>query len=129
MAVGDSLFSRGFDSAVFPAIFHQDPRYFYMGPAQPFRKRLWHALSTGIICRGDNGKLEPNYSHFAGNAAAGALSSLYHPASDGPGKLALDNSLLRLGFDGLDATLREFIFSHITRHKPPYANGEPADQP
>jgi hypothetical protein len=127
--IGDSLFSRGFDTAVFPALFHQDPRYFYMGPAQPIRKRLIHAIETGIITRGDNGHLQPNYSHFAGNAAAGALSTVYHPASTNAGQLALTNTLLRIGFDGLDGLLREFVIVHLVRHKAPYANGEPAGTP
>ena len=38
-AYGDALFGRFFGSAIFPSIFRQDPRYFYMGPAQPTKKR------------------------------------------------------------------------------------------
>jgi hypothetical protein len=126
-AFGDGLFSRFFDSAVFPSIFRQDPRYFYMGPSQPGKKRLWHALSTGLIVRGDNGRLEPNYSHLVGNASAGALSTVYHPAGTGAATLALDNTLIRIGGDAAQALLREFVLDHVHHNKPPYANGEPSD--
>jgi hypothetical protein len=124
-AFGDALISRQLDSALFPAIFHQDPRYFYMGPAQPGKKRLWHALSSGLIARGDNGRTQINYSHLVGNAGAGALSSFYHPASDGPGTLAVDNMLLRIGADAAQAFVREFVLDHLHHNKPSYANGEP----
>jgi len=128
-AFGDALFSRQLDSAFFPAIFHQDPRYFYMGPAQPGKKRLWHALTNGIFARGDNGGTEINFSHLLGNAGAGALSSLYHPASDSAGKLALDNTLLRIGGDAAQGFVREFVLDHLHHNKASFANGETAPAP
>jgi hypothetical protein len=127
-AYGDALFGRFFGSAIFPSIFRQDPRYFYMGPAQPKKKRLLHALSAGIIARGDNGKPQPNYSHIAGNAAAGALSTVYHPADHSAGSLALDNALIGIAGGAVQGLVREFVLKPFTHKVPAYANGktEPA---
>jgi hypothetical protein len=127
-AYGDALFGRFFGSAIFPSIFRQDPRYFYMGPAQPKKKRVLHALSAGIIARGDNGKPQPNYSHIMGNAAAGALSTVYHPPDHSAGSLALDNALIGIAGGAVQGLVREFVLKPFTHKVPAYANGktEPA---
>jgi len=117
---GDGLIGRNLSSALFPAIFHQDPRYFYMGPSQPLKKRVWHAVSAGVIARGDNGRLQPNYSHLLGSASAGALSSVYHPASDSAQSLALNNALFSMSGTAIQCLLREFVWSHVTTHVPDY---------
>ncbi len=123
-AYGDALFGRFFGSAIFPSIFRQDPRYFYMGPAQPTKRRVIHALSAGIIARGDNGRLQPNYSHIAGNAAAGALSTVYHPADHSAGSLALDNALIGVAGGAVQGLVREFVLKPFTHKVPAYANGK-----
>ena len=125
-AYGDATIGRMLGSAVFPSIFRQDPRYFYMGPANSMPKRVKHALLAGMIARGDNGKWQPNYSHLLGNASAGALSTLYHPDSNGPGDLALRNALIGIAGGGFQALLREFVWSHFTTKVPKYAKGKPA---
>ena len=43
--------------------------------------RTWHALSSAVVTRADNGKLQPNYSHLLGNLAAGGIANAYHPES------------------------------------------------
>jgi hypothetical protein len=124
-AYGDALLGRTLGSAIFPTIFRQDPRYFYMGPASPTRARLKHALLAGLVARGDNGRWQPNYSHIAGNASAGALSSVYHPASNSAGSLALDNALIGIGGGAVQGLIREFLWSHFTSKVPSYAKGKP----
>ena len=123
-AYGDALFGRFIGSALFPSVFHQDPRYFYMGPSQPKKKRILHALSAGVIARGDNGRLQPNYSHIAGNAAAGALSTVYHPADHTAGQLALDNALIGIAGGAVQGLVREFVLKPFTHKVPAYANGQ-----
>jgi hypothetical protein len=125
-AYGDALLGRTIGSAIFPSIFHQDPRYFYMGPASPTRARLKHALLAGLVARGDNGRWQPNYSHIAGNAAAGALSSVYHPASNSAGSLAAANALIGIGGGAFQGLIREFLWDHFTSKVPSYAKGKPA---
>jgi hypothetical protein len=126
---GDAFIGRNIGSGLFPVIFHQDPRYFYMGPSHPLKQRVWHAISAGIIVRGDNGHLQPNYSHIAGNASAGALSSVYHPASNSAQSLALDNALIGIGGTAVQGLIREFLWSHFTTHVPAYAKGKPPAPP
>ena len=128
-AFGDAFLGRNIGSGLFPSIFHQDPRYFYMGPANPTKTRLLHALSAGVVVRGDNGHLQPNYSHILGNASAGAISTVYHPAGTGAGKLALTNALIGIGGTAVQCVLREFVFNHVTKGVAPYAKGKPADIP
>jgi hypothetical protein len=128
-AYGDALFGRFLGAAIFPSIFHQDPRYFYMGSAQPTSSRLWHAISSGIIARGDNGRLQPNYSHVMGNAAAGAFSTVYHPAGTSAGSLAGRNALYGIGGGAVEGLFREFVLNHFTHNVPGYAKGKPADAP
>jgi len=75
--------------AVYPSIFHQDPRYFYKGKGS-FRSRALYAISTTVIAKGDDGRWEPNYSSLLGNFSAAAISNLYVPASDrgfSPGRI------------------------------------------
>jgi len=47
--------------AVYPSIFHQDPRYFYKGKGG-IRSRALYAISAAVIARGDDGRRKPNYS-------------------------------------------------------------------
>jgi hypothetical protein len=125
-AYGDAVIGRVFGSAVFPSIFRQDPRYFYMGPASSTAKRLKHAALAGLIAKGDNGKWQPNYSHVLGNASAGALSTVYHPDSNGPGELAFDNAVIGIAGGAFQAIIREFVWPHFTHNVPTYAKGKPA---
>ncbi len=126
---GDALFGRFIGAAILPSIFHQDPRYFYMGPAQPTSSRFWHAISAGVVARGDNGHTQPNYSHILGNAAAGALSTVYHPAGTSAGSLAGRNALFGVLGGAIQGLTREFIFNRVTHNVPGYAKGKPADDP
>jgi hypothetical protein len=47
-----------------------------------FRHRFWYALSTTVMCKGDNGNWQFNYSNLAGNFIGGAISNVYYPAAD-----------------------------------------------
>lgn len=100
--------------AIFPSLLHQDPRYFYKGTGSLWA-RAGYALSTAVMCRGDNGKWQPNYSGVLGDMAAGAASNLYYPSNDRTGlSLTVENGLLSAAFDGVGDLLQEFIFHHFT---------------
>jgi len=104
--------------AVLPALFHQDPRYFYKGTGS-FWSRAGYALSTAVICRGDNGHWQANYSGVLGDLAAGAASNLYYPRNDRTGvSLTIENGFLSAAFDGAGNLLQEFVFHHFTTGKP-----------
>jgi hypothetical protein len=71
-----------FSNSLFAPIFHEDPRYYVMGPGHPFLKRLVYAGTRCIISRTDSGRSIPNYALFAGNAAGAALTVTYYPAQN-----------------------------------------------
>jgi hypothetical protein len=121
---GDEVLSRTFSYAIYASIFRQDPRYFYMGPTNKTSTRFWHAALAGVIVRGDNGKTQLNYSHLLGSASAGAVSSVYHPASDSAGYLAGIDLGIGIAGHGVQALVREFVWPRFTTHVPKYANGK-----
>lgn len=107
--------SRMIGSAVFPALFHQDPRYFYKGTGST-RSRALYAIKSAVICRGDNGKPEFDYSHILGDMAAGSLANLYYPEkNEGPG-LIFTNSLIEVGGMAGTNLIREFLLRGFTTH-------------
>lgn len=67
--LGDRLIDGLLSQAVFPSIFHQDPRYFYQGSGT-VKSRLMHALSWAVILRSDSGHSTPNYSYLLGDLTA-----------------------------------------------------------
>ncbi|PYQ40227.1 MAG: carboxypeptidase regulatory-like domain-containing protein [Acidobacteria bacterium] len=110
--------------AVYPAIFHQDPRYFYKGEGS-IASRALYAVSAAVITRGDDGQLKPNYSHLLGSFSAAAISNLYYPAADRGASLVLFNGLASTGADAVANLIREFVLKQITSHVPQSANDEP----
>lgn len=114
------LLGRG----IFPAIFHQDPRYFYKGKGTIMSRTLY-AISASVMTRADNGHWQPNYSRILGNFSGAALSNLYYPASDRGASLILLNGLAGTGADAAANLIREFLLKRITSHVPEGANGEP----
>jgi len=110
--------------AVYPSLFHQDPRYFYKGKGS-IRSRALYAISSAFVARGDDGRRQPNYSRLLGNFSAAAISNLYYPASDRGASLVVLNGLATTGGDIVANLTREFLLKHFTSHVPKGANGEP----
>lgn len=123
-ALANHASSTLLERAVLPAIFHQDPRYFYKGKGS-FKSRAFYAISAAVIARGDNGRWQPNYSSVLGNFSAAAVSNLYYPASDRGASLVLFNGLAGMGADAASNLLREFLLKPITSHAPQSGNGQP----
>jgi hypothetical protein len=115
---GDRLSSTFFGAAVFPSLLHQDPRYFYKGTGSIPRRALY-AISTVVICKGDNGHWQPNFSNVLGNLAAGGISSLYYPNSDKhDAQVTVDNILIGVGTGAIGTLFQEFLLKHLTHGKP-----------
>lgn len=110
--------------AVYPALFHQDPRYFYKGTGT-VRRRAFYAISAAVIARGDDGRWHPNYSHIMGNLTAGAISNLYYPASDRGASLVFLNALAETGADAAGNLIREFVLKDLTSHAPHRQHAQP----
>lgn len=114
------LLGRG----VYPAIFHEDPRYFYKGKGS-IGSRALYAISAAVIARGDDGRWKPNYALVLGNFSGAAISNLYYPRADRGASLVLLNGLAGAGGDAASNLIREFLLKRITSHVPHGANGQP----
>lgn len=105
----------------FPALLHQDSRYYRMGTGS-FAKRFFYSLSTTVVCRGDSGKRQPNYSNILGNLASGGISNLYYPQADRGFGLTIEQGLVVTAEGSFGALLIEFypdIRKHLhKRHTP-----------
>ena len=106
--------------AILPVILHQDPRYFYKGTGT-FLSRAFYAIATTAICKGDNGRWQPNYSNVFGNLASGAVSNLYYPAGNRGVRLTIDNALINTAGGAIGNLAQEFFLKEIT----PKANKSP----
>ena len=111
----DDVIGTFIGGAVFPSILHQDPRYFYKGTGS-IAFRALYAISTVVICRGDNGRWQPNYSNVLGSLAAAGVSNLYYPASNRKGAaVTIDNALINTAEGAVGGLLQEFVFKKISR--------------
>ena len=93
--------------AVFPALFHQDPRYYYQGSGS-VKSRLVHAVGSAFVTRNDIGRTVPNYSYLLGNMCSGALSNLYYPQANRGVNLVFTNAAVGLAGRVGTNLLREF---------------------
>jgi len=103
--------------AILPSLFKQDPRYFYKGTGSK-KSRLMYALATSVICKGDNGHWQANYSGILGGLAAGGISNLYYPAKDRDAGLVFQNALIGIGTTAAANVLQEFVVRKLTPNLP-----------
>lgn len=99
--------------AILPSLLHQDPRYFYQGTGTK-KSRLFHALSSPFISRGDNGRPQPNYSTIGGDLASAAISNTYYPASNRGADMLLSNVLINTASREAADLAQEFILRRFT---------------
>ena len=77
-ATSESFFSYG----LYASIFHDDPRYYVMGPQEKFSKRAVYAATRVVITRKDDGRPAVNWPKLAGITSAAALTNAYYPDRD-----------------------------------------------
>jgi hypothetical protein len=99
--------------ATLPSLLHQDPRYFYQGTGTT-KSRVLHAVSFPFICRGDNGRLQPNYSTIGGDLGSAAIANAYYPASNRGLGLFFGNFLIGTGQRAAANLAQEFILNRVT---------------
>src|SRR5215469_7251793 len=73
-----SFFSYG----VYAAAFHDDPRYYVMGPTVKPVQRLIYSAERTIFTRKDDGGTTFNWPKLAGIATSTALTTFYYPKVD-----------------------------------------------
>jgi hypothetical protein len=122
---GNFLFANLIGNALLPSIFKQDPRYFYKGTGST-RSRTLYALANAVICKGDNGHWQPNYSGILGSAAAGGISNLYYPAANRNGaSLTIANTAVSIAGSAVGNLFQEFLVRKLTPHAPGAAPAKP----
>ncbi len=129
-AYGDMATSTLIGSAILPSLLRQDPRYFYKGTGSK-RSRLLYAIANSVICKGDNGHWQANYSGILGGLASGGISNLYYPAKDRDAGLTFQNFAIGLGATAAANILQEFVIRRFTSNAPkrdPGNGGRPLNQ-
>lgn len=100
-AIGDYM-----TEAIFPAAFHQDPRYFRRGTGSAWT-RLRYSVGQIVLTHSDSGHTQFNISELGGNAAAVAISNAYYA----DGRAASSNAwkfATQIGVDTASNILKEF---------------------
>ncbi|MFZ0663950.1 MAG: carboxypeptidase-like regulatory domain-containing protein [Acidobacteriaceae bacterium] len=116
-----SGYADGFTSimiggAILPSLLHQDPRYFYQGTGT-IKSRILHAAAFAVLCKGDNGHWQVNYSSIGGDLGSGALSNVYYPPSNRSAPLVFENALLGAAGRVANNLAQEFVFKKFTTRK------------
>jgi hypothetical protein len=106
--------------AILPSLFKQDPRYFYKGTGT-ISSRAMYAIANSVICKGDNGRWQPNYSSILGGLAAGGISNLYYPSSNRSGvDVTFTNALIGTAEGAMQNLAQEFLVRRLTPRLPRY---------
>ncbi len=111
---GDLVTGTFIGSAILPSLLKQDPRYFYKGTGTT-KSRIMYAIANAVICKGDNGRWQPNYSSIVGSLASGGISNLYYPSENRNGAaLTFENALIDIGATAATNILQEFVIKRFT---------------
>lgn|SRR5579862_67653 len=121
----DTLTGTFIGGAILPSLLKQDPRYFYKGTGS-LGSRFSYAMAMSVVCKGDNGHWQPNYSNILGSLAAGGISNLYYPSQDrNSASLTFDNAAIGIGSNAVSNLLQEFVIPRLTPHRPHASQVQP----
>lgn len=107
-AYGDQAGSNLLAEGLIPAVMHQDPRYFRLGPVRRKWYRTSYALRGVMAARNDNGKWAFNYSEWVGNGIAVGLSNLYYPSDTRDAADNTEKLMVQIATDAFSNVLKEF---------------------
>jgi hypothetical protein len=121
----DSFVGNMIGGAILPSWWKQDPRYFYKGTGTT-GARVRYAIESAVMCRGDNGHLQVNYSAIVGGLAAGGISNLYYPTTSRDGvELTFLNAIIGTGESAVGNLFQEFVIRRLTPRVPNYGAAKP----
>ena len=107
-AAADGTIENFMTSAIFPSVFHQDPRYFQLGKGS-FVHRATYSVSRILITRTDSGHHQFNISEIFGSALAASISTYsYHPRADKTLSNTAEVWGTEVSYDTLTILLKEF---------------------
>ncbi|MGA2570815.1 MAG: carboxypeptidase-like regulatory domain-containing protein [Terracidiphilus sp.] len=116
----DTFINTMLTGAILPAVFRQDPRYFYKGTGS-VASRAMYAIASSVICRGDNRHWQPDYSAILGGLASGGISNLYYPRSNRSGvEVTFANAAIGAGEGAVQNLIQEFVVRRLTPRLPHY---------
>jgi len=103
---GDFVIGNYMSEAIYPALLHQDPRYFRRGIGSKW-SRMGYAIGQIFWTHTDSDRTQFNYSEILGNSTAVAISNAYYQDNR-----SVSNSATKLGMQiGVDMAsnvLKEF---------------------
>ncbi len=115
-AYADGFIGNMLGNALLPSLLKQDPRYFYKGTGST-QSRILYAIANSVVCKGDNGKWQVDYSGILGGLAAGGISNAYYPAANRNGAaLSFENAGIGIGFSAAGNLFQEFLVRKLTPH-------------
>jgi hypothetical protein len=112
-------------SAILPSLLKQDPRYFYKGTGS-VRSRALYAIANSVICKGDNGRWQINYSNIMGTLAAGGIANLYYAPQDrNDAGVTFENAAISIAEGAASNLVQEFIIKKFTPNLPNHSQNKP----
>ena len=116
---GTLLTSTLLSNALLPILFHQDPRYYYKGTGS-IRSRAGYAIANAVVCKGDNGRWQVNYSGILGGIGASGISNAYYPAANrASAGLTFEGAAIGTGLGAIANLFEEFVVRKLTPRVPP----------
>jgi hypothetical protein len=100
-AIGDFM-----TEAVFPAMLHEDPRYFRKGKGN-FFSRVGYTVGQSFWTHNDSGSTGFNYSEIFGNAAGVAIATTYYKDSR-TAHDAVNSLVVQVSVDTVANLMKEF---------------------
>jgi hypothetical protein len=107
-AFADMASQNFFSSALLAPLFHEDPRYFRLGPKAHFMHRVGYAFSRSVIGKTDAGKNRISYSAILGTMMGIGLSNAYYPAASRNGGEMAERLYTSFSFSAATNLLPEF---------------------
>jgi len=113
---GDQYSSSFFIYGFFPAVLHDDPRYFRRGHGS-VGSRLWYAATRTIITRTDAQTPTFNAPQVLGQFAQAGLSNLYYPRQDRTVKGTFTGWGINLAYNSMYNILKEYYPDFLRKLK------------
>jgi hypothetical protein len=124
-AYGDGFIANLVGNGLLASAFKQDPRFFYKGTGS-VGSRIWYSVYTSVMCKGDNGHWQLDYSGIMGGLAASGISDLYYPAQNRNGAaIIFEGASLGIGIGMLENLAQEFLIKKITPHAGKLSSQQP----
>jgi hypothetical protein len=103
---GDFVIGNYMSEAIYPALLHQDPRYFRRGIGSGW-SRLRYSVGQIFWTHADSDRTQFNFSEILGNSTAVAISNAYYPDNRNVTGAAAKFSI-QIGVDMASNVLKEF---------------------